>query len=171
MKKYLLLFAFICTIPSVTFAYISTDEFCAVDFGNTDVNGTFTYNSSRTWYTHYVYSNGDVNISGENSNSTGYGVIYINSGTGNQTDQQAYFATDGIETVWTVDSGTGNTSPAGTVTLGACEGGEEPTATSTATTTPYANIEFGIAIIIALLSFGLIGFIWNTFNKRKKPWQ
>lgn len=52
-------------------------------------------------------------------------------------------------------------------------GGDPPVdiGTSTASTTPYANIEFGLGVIITLLSLGLTGFIWNSFNTKRKPWQ
>jgi len=52
------------------------------------------------------------------------------------------------------------------------------TSTSTASTTSgttfienLGDVTFGLAIIITLMSLGLIGFVYNTFNKRKKPWQ
>jgi len=45
------------------------------------------------------------------------------------------------------------------------------TATSTATSTAsLGDISFGLAIIIALLSLGLIGFAFNSINL-KKPWK
>jgi len=48
---------------------------------------------------------------------------------------------------------------------------ETPTATSTATSTAsLGDISFGLAIIIALLSLGLIGFAFNSINL-KKPWK
>lgn len=46
----------------------------------------------------------------------------------------------------------------------------DPTVSSTATsTTSMADIAFGIAIIIGLLSLALIGFVFNSINA-KKPW-
>jgi len=38
------------------------------------------------------------------------------------------------------------------------------------TTSEYGNIEFGLAIIITLMSLMTVGFIFNTFT-RKKPWK
>jgi len=61
-----------------------------------------------------------------------------------------------------------------TAVLGDCEEEATTTPSTTASSTFIENlgdVTFGLAIIITLMSLGLIGFVYNTFNKRKKPWQ
>lgn len=51
-------------------------------------------------------------------------------------------------------------------------GGGGSTTTSATTTQAYlGSIAFGINIIIVLLFIGFVGYIWNSFEARKKPWQ
>lgn len=46
------------------------------------------------------------------------------------------------------------------------------TSTNTASTTEaLVSIGFGLDIIIVLLFVGMTGYIWNKFDKRKKPWR
>jgi len=54
-----------------------------------------------------------------------------------------------------------------------CGGGGDPEATTTTATSTIAvgGIEFGLAIIIVLLSLMFIGFVWNRTITKRKKWQ
>jgi len=58
-------------------------------------------------------------------------------------------------------------------TTGGGGGGSGTSTVSIASTTPatLSDIAFGLAIIIVILSLGLVAMIGNSISNRKKPWQ
>jgi len=155
--------------------------------GGTEQSGNLwkTGLSEETWYhivvtqegnTRKIYIDG-VEVSTESSAYTG-GITgnptYIGSNVATTED---YYTVDGIidemgfwsraltsdEITTLYNEGNGFTYPF-----------EEETATSTATTTTSTintgNLEFGLAIIIALLSLNFVSFIWNRTGN-KKSWK
>lgn len=60
-----------------------------------------------------------------------------------------------------------------TFQLGAGGGGSGSSGSTTTSTTTalLGSINFGLAIIITIMSIALSAFIFNIYNKRRKPWQ
>src|SRR3972149_488762 len=98
------------------FAYDSGSVFCVSDFGNDEVNGTYVYEPVNTWSSKLTFGNGNNGfLAGSTDTFADWSVIIYPATppSGNFTDQQAYLGGAGGLSGWTVDSGNGNTSPAG----------------------------------------------------------
>jgi len=137
-------------------------EFTATEFGSSDYNGVYTlagtnnglpsYENSNAKWVYWQMSNNWLMSPTEGADE---GHYYY--GAGNDTTTP--------ETVtWAVSGGAG---PAGTFTC--TEVPVVPYNPATTTEAYLGSIAFGQAIIITLMSLGLIGYVYNKITA-KKPW-
>jgi hypothetical protein len=173
MKKLLLLV--VLFLPFSVFARnaISTDTYIVSEAGISAYNGNYTYIGDC--YSQPMFGNGYAHLAW--LTGSGYDKWLLatdatcNAGTLNykQGTPPADYDPTTEASAWVVHEGA---SPAPTIIL---SGGEETASTTASTTGIFisnlADISFGIAILIGLSSLGLIGFAFNTLNKRKKVWQ
>lgn len=159
MKKIKILALILILIPS----FSNASCYKSSGYGSTNAN-SYWYDSGLTYHsvpyyistttTWYLFNCGGtykcINSTLIDSNVT----YYI---SGNYTD-----------TPWQYN----NNAPAGSVTELTCYTGGTGTTTSLADISSMGDVTFGIAIIISILSFGLIAFAFNTINNKKaKPWK
>jgi len=156
--------------PSVSLAYDAATVFCVSDFGNADINGTYTY-GSPLWDGRATWHNGTNGyLSGSDINFSSWTVLVYPTPppSGTFTDAQAYLSTTaGGLSGWGLDSGNGATSPAGTVSVGACAGDPEPTATSSEYVIPISSAPQWLSSIALFVFFSslffLLGLISSTW--------
>jgi len=159
-------------IPSIASAYDENTILCASSFDDdTDINGTYTYVGMD--YINYVYSNGDWGITGYQQ----YGQGFISPYPGGIS--QWYENTSGLEGTYVeayVHPGYPSGADSGLVELGECQEPITPTIDFGTTTVATSTLQLvgsttvGLAIIIVILSLGLIIYMNNQMFKRK-PWQ
>jgi len=173
MKKIALtLLSFFLYAPLAHAAYTTGDVFCATGFGNASFNGEYTYDFTAT---HYFFTNGTYWMFVPSNSETGYGQM---TAFPDDAHGQAY-GNPGAGLVglsWTNDGGTGATNPPGETVMASCSPGPDPDpepgeftmGTTTTIEGHLGNITFGLAIIIAMLTIALSGFVWSSVNKQNK---
>jgi len=151
--------------PGTLFAYDVSTVFCVENFGNADVNGTYT-SGAPSWAGLPTWNNGNNGfLSGNDWTFSAWSVIVypVTPPSGTFSDAQAYLGGAGGLSGWVTDSGNGNTSPAGTVSLGSCA--TPPTATSTVATSTAttSDISFLLGIFLVLAFYAFIAYLYRTF--------
>jgi len=171
MKKIILFLILFSPLSSLALCYQATG------YGTGDQNGEYE-DLGITQYSYPVY---------KHATTTRYlarcDIVATNDGWCLSNDYDTFNASTifyynfaiaslGVEETGWTNAGASGASPVGTVPVINCTGSSTPeTATSTGIfISNLADLSFGIAIIIGLLSFALVGFVWNNINEKRKKW-
>lgn len=176
--KYIFIFSFLF-LPVLSFA---SDCFTFAGWGDSQLNGNWEVDGANTnnGYPVYKHITNSRYVTSINHAGNNYQImcsidapdVFCTGGT-----RYAYVIGEIDTTIIDTYTWTADQSTVGTIDI--CEeggGGSEGTGdftlnASTTDSQALGGINFGLGIIIVIMSIGVSGYIFNTFNKRKKPWQ
>lgn len=171
MKKiFLILLFFFIGVPITYAAYGTSDQFCAIGFGESTVDGTYTYDADTAASHFYKNSTGWWMFSPGNS-ETGYGQLQSRF---SDLGQCYGNAGNGLVGTWSFDGASCGSitgvAPGGVTTAGACSSGGGPGTTTTATSTSSLSHDeylFLMMILIVLLAIPFWRFIFGGWSNRQ----
>lgn len=144
-------------------------DYCVTGAGSTIVNGYYTQGANLYGYPAYYPVDGQDTVM-EYGLSNYYEIRSLSQITTNgyyHDSAGAGGSYEGIDTINNI-----GVAPVPTVVdgEGTCDIPQNEPQIASSTGATIGDLSFGLAIIIGLMSLGLVGFAFNTLNKRKKPW-